>query len=1314
MALDRSTARIVWSPHPIVAQQGRTIVHDAPRPAETVEAYLQRNAIPVGRVPLHVALNDTLLGPGELPRRAVRAGDVLTVRAGVDGGPGPGGEKDSRQTVATVFSLALLVTAPGISNVWLRALYVVAGSYIIDSFREYPQPFQEQRDESPTYSIRGGRNRARPGQPMPVVFGTHRVVPDMGAQPYTKVSWGPYGKFNPSNQGDSLRAQEYYQVFHFGVSDLTLTEMKIGNSPVAEFDAQLETSGDDGALSLFPTTVQSDQVDELFDAPRTVIRTTAPDCTGITVDLAGTLYEYNDGAGRYEDHVVDMRLQFREVGTSTWIDFLDHSPSGNNDEFVIREGHHRRNFRRSLAAKLTGTEPKQYEVRLERRSSSPSDTGADSRVSDVVWSRLLSFQRDTADYDGQRRVAMKIVAGRQAQNVIEEFSALAAANQRIPQVGGGTVTGTTSNPAWHFYEIARGRTDSQGRRLYGGMLPESQLDMDAILEWGQFCTDAGLTCDLVFDRPVSVDQALRTVARCGRAIPTWGTGKLGVVWDAPEQPATAVYGMGNILAGSFSVSYVSQSLTDELVGTFINRDANWTLDEVRVLAPGVTTPVRSARVELMGVTTEAQAAREINLMMAENEYRRRRITWETDMEGLTSTLGDVVILSHDLTVWGYSGRLVAGENNSVTLDRAVPFTAGESHWLLVVEPDGAYSHHPIDIETGEAATLTLTNAMDSVTNSEGNAVTPPDQHPDSGALDYRYAFAPEATPGKRVKLMEIDPAGPDRIRLTAVDEDPDYYTAEDGTYEHTTPPDYVGRAPSVSNITFEEQLVTRDGLTRVRIEWELAGSDATHLRVQVDGKTRESVQKVLGDYYELVVPTGTQLDVEASPAVVAPVQTPGPPATASYTVQGKLVPPGAVTGFGAAVDGPYIKLSWDRGTEIDLADYELRRGGTDWDSAELVERIAHPQTEYRHTPTQAGVTTFRVKKVDTSGIESVDAGVINFAVEAHAAPSSVDVQVIDNNVLLNWQPTPSGTFGRSHYRVHVGTDIDNPDQTYEVDGRFANLNFLEAGDYTFHIFAVDIAGIEGAAATVTATMGQPPGFVLRTNQNSAFDGTLTNMVLSRGGLFFPVVTGETIAQHFDNNGWTTPQDQVDAGYEYWIQPGATSADYEEIIDLGGVVGTSQVIVTPTWSVLDGSVSIETTLSVRESSGDPWSVGTPGNRQMFATDFRYIRIQIAATADGGGNDLAQMNTLNTRVQAKLSTESGKATSDAANPVTITFSKSFVDVTNINVTPWAGTTQTSVVVDFNDVPNPVSADVYIFDDNNGTQLAVPFGYDITGYL
>src|SRR5690606_17152742 len=117
----------------------------------------------------------------------------------------------------------------------------------------------------------------RQWEPMTLVFGRHKVVPDLGAKPYAE------------QVGDD---QYFNQVFHFGLQAgaISLSEYKIGNTPATNYQGvQLQASGVNGKLSMFPGNVDTIQG---FVLASGVVnsRTTGLDVTYISVELAASLF----------------------------------------------------------------------------------------------------------------------------------------------------------------------------------------------------------------------------------------------------------------------------------------------------------------------------------------------------------------------------------------------------------------------------------------------------------------------------------------------------------------------------------------------------------------------------------------------------------------------------------------------------------------------------------------------------------------------------------------------------------------------------------------------------------------------------------------------------------------------------------------------------------------------------------------------------------------------------------------------------------------------------------------------------------------
>ena len=238
----------------------------------------------------------------------------------------------------------------------------------------------------------------------------------------------------------------------------------------------------------------------------------------------------------------------------------------------------------------------------------------------LAVSQLRSYQEDAGDYAGHNRLAMKVRATAQLNGAIDQLNVTASAACPV-WTGSAWETQATSNPAWWFLWFARGRHDAGGRRLYGAALPDSRIDLEAIKAWAAWCDHKKLTCNLVLNQQKSIAEVLGIIARCGRASPTWQTGRLGVVWDVDNAPVSCVFAPFNIRSGSFRVEYTGDQTADEVIVQFMNPET-WQTDEVRAVVPGVTMPSNPVTLQLEGCTDVGMAGREANLLAASQEIEK--------------------------------------------------------------------------------------------------------------------------------------------------------------------------------------------------------------------------------------------------------------------------------------------------------------------------------------------------------------------------------------------------------------------------------------------------------------------------------------------------------------------------------------------------------------------------------------------------------------------------------------------------------------------------------------------------------------------
>ncbi|HHJ11886.1 MAG TPA: hypothetical protein ENK00_01795, partial [Chromatiales bacterium] len=224
----RQNLSLVYSPHPLMPTRDRQVVSEPFLPGESIADYMVRVGVDFRGQPVVLSLNDRVVPMSEWSRTVPSTGDLISVRATVhDGGDGGSDAKRVILTIAVLvasyytFGLVSILAESQLAGVVAAAAVSVAGTLLINKIAPLPgTELDSGENASPTYTLTGGSNQARPFKPLPLVIGTHRIFPDYGAKPYTEF------------QGQD---QYLYNVFNFGLSDVTLSDYRIGETPIANF-----------------------------------------------------------------------------------------------------------------------------------------------------------------------------------------------------------------------------------------------------------------------------------------------------------------------------------------------------------------------------------------------------------------------------------------------------------------------------------------------------------------------------------------------------------------------------------------------------------------------------------------------------------------------------------------------------------------------------------------------------------------------------------------------------------------------------------------------------------------------------------------------------------------------------------------------------------------------------------------------------------------------------------------------------------------------------------------------------------------------
>lgn len=205
-------------------------------------------------------------------------------------------------------------------------------------------------------------------------------------------------------------------------------------------------------------------------------------------------------------------------------------------------------------------------------------------------------------------------------------------------------------------------------------------------------------------------------------------------------------------------------------------------------------------------------------MAANNRYRRRMLSFRTEMEGFIPAFGDLIAVQHDVPKWGQSGEIVswtAGTKTAI-VSEPLDWSAGGAHALAFRKRDGSVSGPYVATIGTDAYHVVLTD-WDSGT----------DPTPDTGTERERahFSFGPSNQQYIRCRVLGISPKTAEVVELSAVVESDYVHTADTGA----APGDGAWQLPSrftrpvVSGL---KALSMPDEIDKMVISWQPApGAD---------------------------------------------------------------------------------------------------------------------------------------------------------------------------------------------------------------------------------------------------------------------------------------------------------------------------------------------------------------------------------------------------------------------------------------------------------------------------------------------------------
>ncbi|MCA1809891.1 MAG: phage tail protein, partial [Lentisphaerae bacterium] len=653
-------------------------------------------------------------------------------------------------------------------------------------------------------SLTGARNRILPYNTIPRVYGKRKIFPPMSARPHTDIV---------------ANEQFLNLLFSLGPGPLRLSEPKIGDTVIGSFDTDnnFTSNGNFDAVlvdvaespGLYANQVSEEAVGVNLDAlDDQAIRTTELNTDRLGIDFVfpqGLFSVTNEG--KTKAAWVNFQLEMRKTGTTTW-ELIDNEilPTDMESGFFtklvrVSQGLYRATSqaRETLRVGFSlEVKPGQYDIRVTRKTAdgegySITDPAQVFDAATFTTLRSTTYEKPT-DMPGVAQLAMRIKATDQLNGILDTFSVVAesalpvydgaAWDQPVfdPATGAGTGGVYSSNPAWAIADVLTG--DQNAKKL-----DLARLDADSFKDFADACTATERECNIVLDSPRTVLQTISLISATGRGSLAIQDGQYAIIQDVAETIPVQHFTPRN----SFDFSAVRSfpDVPHALRVNFINPDKDWQTDEAIVYDDGYSFDGANPAtifesIDLEGVTSYDQAWKEGRYRLAEARLRPERYSFSADIESIVCQRGDLIRVSHDVTLWGINhGRIKEVTATTLTLDEPAVMESGKDYNIRVRLADGS------------SVLLTATTdpgAQQTVTVPDTTGIAPGDL----------FMFGEQGTETAELKVFSIEPMNEYAARITAVDASPGIYSADTGAIppfeSNMTYPVDLDRAPDAPGI----------------------------------------------------------------------------------------------------------------------------------------------------------------------------------------------------------------------------------------------------------------------------------------------------------------------------------------------------------------------------------------------------------------------------------------------------------------------------------------------------------------------------------
>ncbi len=733
-----------------------------------------------------------------------------------------------------VLTIGLMIAAPhitfGLSSMFARSLVsgaiMILGGRLINSMLHLNQVPQVEVNQSQSYGWELPTVQTQEGNTIGETYGSCIPAPQLLMCHVDTVD-------------DNTQYLNVLYCGGYGPVD-SITDLRIGYTPIENFqDCQVETrtgTNDQAPISFFPDTVADQSVDMTLKEGNAVTRSTdSSDVNRIDVTVtfpSGIYYQQDDG--NFGNQTARFNIAYRVTGTNNW---------SSHDYSITRATNQA--IRKTYS--FSGLASARYDVRVTAVETPLTNR----RCALMQWSILSAYIYTGAFIRPNKvLVAMRVKATSQLNGGVPNLTwTQTRRNVWVYDPTAKTyVQKPADNPIWAAYDILH-----QCRRLknvntgayefvvegtpkerfasYWQEWVDAAAYADEMVTTNDGTHEKRFQFDAIFDTSMKRLEAANKAANVGHAVIIQHGTQFGIAVDKPGV-MRQIFGEGRTLMSSFNGSF--SSLDDRARSveiTYNDKDNDYKNTEFFIrsarYAQDVELQDNTAQLTLFGVSRRSQAYREGMYLLATNERQLETVTFSADINAIVCEYGDIIGVSHSVARIGLaSGRIVAVDGNTITLDKDVTLDASENYGVKIqLSANDHIISRDIKAVAGTSNKVTVTTPFDA---------------DDTPAVYDTYAVGVVDKIVQPFRITKVEKDSDEKVSLTCVQYDEAIYDVDYSRYPVI---DYTAQDPlrAPVNLTLVEQ--AQRNYAGVKIDnivasWQMPGNsryESFRVYYSVDG-----------------------------------------------------------------------------------------------------------------------------------------------------------------------------------------------------------------------------------------------------------------------------------------------------------------------------------------------------------------------------------------------------------------------------------------------------------------------------------------------